>query len=475
MGRRFARFRDKLVWRLWGAMMLLVCFGIVFLWGAQTLLFEPHYIRTTLELLKNRIEPIIGDTGRVAGDAFLIELSKVVRGKVFVVDKEGKVLSVYSMGMTGSMEGEIESERFVYRERNYAKVAGGAVVKDVLHKGRPDMKMVMGFPTKIHGEPGAVFFYNSLGELHTMREMMHLQLFLLSIALTAVASAMAFFLAMRFTNPILSIKRSVDGLAGGDLSVTPSDVEQNDEIGQLSHSVAELGVVLRRVDALRKELIANVSHELRAPLSLIVGYGEMVRDVTWSDEKRRNENLNLIIREAERLSCMVSDIMDYSQLQAGYTKLNRSLCNLCKIAASEVEFCRGAAGRYGLSLELESFSTEIVESLDPSKITQVFRNLLNNAVNHAAYGSVITVRVERCERLTRVSIINEGDEIPEEARKIIWERYQRVQHQAGRWEGTGIGLSIVEAILSAHGFRFGVDSARGENTFWFEIPEGCAR
>ena len=467
-----ARFPRKLVWRLWGAMMLLVCFGVAFLWGVQTLLLEPNYIRTTIELLKNRIEPLIGNIDnidRAEGDAFLVELSKTIKGKVFVVDKNGKVLSVYSMGIMGNVDKEAEHDGFLYRDMNYAKVVRGAVVKNVIRKGEPDMKMVMGFPIKCHGEPAAVFFYNSLAELHAMHEMTRRQLLWLSIALTVAASAIALLLTRHFTDPILSIKKTVDSLAAGDLNASP-DVEQNDEIGQLSHSVGELGCALRRVDALRKDVIANVSHELRSPLSLIVGYGEMVRDITWRDEARRNENLNLIIHEAERLSHMVDDIMDYSQLQAGYTRPNRSRCNLYEIAASEVEFCRAAAEGYGLSLELESFSPEVVEFLDASKITQVFRNLLNNAINHSADGGTIVVQIEKRAGRTRVSVANEGEEIPEEARKTIWERYQRVQHQAGRHEGTGIGLSIVGAILSAHGFAYAVDSVDGKNIFWFEIP-----
>lgn len=455
-------------------MMLLTCFGVAFLWGVQTLLFEPHYVHTTIELLKNRIEPVIGSIGGAYGESSLIELSKAIRGKVFLVSKNGRVLSVYSMGMAGKIKGEVESERFIYRDRNYEKVAGGAVVKGIVNRGAPGMRMVMAFPITFRGEPAAVFLFNSLGELRAMRNMMRRQLFVLSVGLTIAASMMAFCLTRRFTNPILSIKRCVDSLAAGDLSAAPG-VERNDEIGQLSRSVAELREALLRVDALRKEVIANVSHELRSPLSLIVGYGEMVRDITWSDEAKRNENLNLIIREAERLSRMVGDIMDYSQLQAGYKKLNRSDCNLCKIAASEVEFCGAAAERYGLSLELESFSEMIVESVDYLKITQVFRNLLSNAINHATSGSVIAVRIEKRGQAIRVSFANDGEEIPEEARKIIWERYQRVQHQSGRCEGTGIGLSIVWAILSAHDFPFGVDSSEGKTIFWFEIPETGAK
>lgn len=129
-------------------------------------------------------------------------------------------------------------------------------------------------------------------------------------------------LAKLFTSPILAIKKAVDALAAGDLTAKQG-LKRRDEIGQLSCSVEKLGQALRRVDVLREEVIANVSHELRSPLALIGGYAEMVRDVTWKDDTQREENLNLIISEANRMSVMVSDILDYSQLQSGCLQLNR--------------------------------------------------------------------------------------------------------------------------------------------------------
>ena len=95
-------------------------------------------------------------------------------------------------------------------------------------------------------------------------------------------------------------------------------------------------MALQRVDVLRKEVIANVSHELRSPLSLIGGYAEMVRDITWRDDEKRSENLNLIIRETNRMSEMVSDIMDYSQFQSGYLQLNIGNYDLCEIVKTEI-------------------------------------------------------------------------------------------------------------------------------------------
>jgi signal transduction histidine kinase len=229
---------------------------------------------------------------------------------------------------------------------------------------------------------------------------------------------------------------------------------------------------LQRIDTLQREIIANVSHELRSPLSLISGYAEMVRDITWKDEAQKTENLNLILREAGRLSVMVDDIMDYSQLQAGYTTLHKVSNNLYEIVSSEVEYSKTVAASYNITIELSAFDDYISMNFDGLKINQVLRNLLNNAINHTTNGSAITVDITRQKKGVVVSVSNPGEPISREERSLIWERYHRIQHQAGRHEGTGIGLAIVSTILKAHGFTYGVVSADGVNTFWFSMPAG---
>jgi signal transduction histidine kinase len=278
---------------------------------------------------------------------------------------------------------------------------------------------------------------------------------------------LAALLSRHFVKPIRIIKSTVDRLAKGELTATPG-LSQKDELGQLSNSVEELSQALQRVDVLRKEVIANVSHELRSPLALIRGYAEMVRDINWKDDEKRNENLNLIIQEAGRMSEMVSDIMDYSQLQAGYVQLKKDWYNLYEIVESEVAHCKQNATEYGITIRLESTQQDIPVNVDAMKICQVMRNLLNNAVNHTADGEIISVVIEKLNNDIRVSVINPGEPIPEEDRAIIWERYQRSQHHGGRKKGTGIGLSIVSTFLKAHGMLYGVDCKEGLTTFWFE-------
>ena len=307
------------------------------------------------------------------------------------------------------------------------------------------------------------------------------QLIVLSILLTGIASVLAAVLSKQFTRPIFQIKESVDKLTQNEFDIGP-DLNRQDELGQLSQSVGKLGKALQRLDVLRREVIANVSHELRSPLALITGYAEMVRDITWKDEAMRSENLNLIISESNRMSEMVTDILDYSQFSAGYSKLKKDWYDLKDIVNAELTRCRQAAAEHHITLTLQAPEAELNFEVDALKMSQVMRNLLNNAINHTPENREIFIRLvpksqvplsspvtalQTGQDFCLVEVINPGEPIPEEDRKIIWERYQRSQHQSGHRLGTGIGLSIVSTILKAHGMPYGVNCKDGYNIFWF--------
>lgn len=242
----------------------------------------------------------------------------------------------------------------------------------------------------------------------------------------------------------------------------------------------------------------------------------MVRDITWKDDEMRNENLNLIISESNSMSEMVNDILDYSQFSAGYSSLKKEWCDLRDIVTAELTRCRQAAAEHGITLTLlvtektsdqrSSAPADDAQSsrpfffeIDALKMSQVMRNLLNNAINHtpenqeiricltpnpsarfqeiddapiptgntASFTDSTSAKAAFSASCCLVEVINPGEPIPAEDRAIIWERYQRSQHQNGRRLGTGIGLSIVSTILKAHQMPYGVDCQNGYNDFWF--------
>ena len=465
--------------QLWGIMMLLVVLTIFFMWGFQIYFMENNYVNSNIQEVQAQLDSVLEEleiTDLADNERLISYLTNAARGKLIIANHDGQLAAMYSYDYPVNLEAtpsDIEIWNRITDSKEYQCILKGIPYTKEHRKRNQIYAYETGVPVTYRGQNAYLILYRSFTELYNVLDMNRQQMVALSILLTLAASILAAFLAKKYTKPILAIKKSVDLLAKGDLDASPG-LTQKDEIGQLADSVEKLGQALQKVDILRKEVIANVSHELRSPLALIAGYAEMVRDITWKDEIKRQEDLGLIISEAQRMSRMVDDILDYSQLQAGYLQLNMGEYDLCEIVESEVSLYEQIAAENHLILRLERPREECRVQADALKLSQVIRNLLNNAVNHTQNGGVITISVAMTTDGYKVTIANPGDPISKENQKLIWERYQRSQHQGARRQGTGIGLSIVSTILKAHGIPYGVDCESGLICFWFLCKSICS-
>lgn len=279
-------FHSKILLRLWLIMMLLVAISIAFIWVVQIFLFEKNYVDSTVAEVQGRLQPFIEEleTNDLANNEQLISsLSKSANGKMILIDDNRKIMAVYSMGLKILDEKTLESMsgalKYLVQSKEYQLVTQGKSYNKILRYGSEPVVLEIGIPVFYDNRQASIVLYHSLDQLHTVLRINRSQLVMLSIILTLAAALLAAFLSRHFLKPIRIIKCTVDRLAKGELTATPG-LSQKDEFGQLSDSVKELSQALQRVDILRKEVIANVSHELRSPLALISGYTEMVRDIT---------------------------------------------------------------------------------------------------------------------------------------------------------------------------------------------------
>lgn len=523
MKTRLSALKNRMVFRLWAFMMIPVMFGICFMWVVQIFLFEQNYANASVNEALDHLSPFMEDlrTRDIGNDERLLSFISHISGELLLVSEDGTLIEMYSSGhlvqpQEWDLKPEYPDSENISQKPDFEELTEGHPYQHIERFHGQIIGYELAFPVTYNGDSDYMILRNAL-MTRTVLNLNRSQLIVLSILLTGIASALAAVLSKQFTKPIFQIKESVDKLTQNDFSISP-DLERQDELGQLSHSVGKLRQALQRLDVLRREVIANVSHELRSPLALITGYAEMVRDITWKDEEMRNENLNLIISESNRMSEMVNDILDYSQFSAGYSKLKKDWCDLRDIVNAELTRCRQAAAEHGITLTLQIADAQVPDApaqgtdmtpandqtadrmqfqVDALKMSQVMRNLLNNAINHTPENQEIFIRLipdpeswpdfpglaqasgstsstnhpaaqtENLNSCCLVEVANPGDPIPEEDRDIIWERYQRSQHQSGRRLGTGIGLSIVSTILKAHEMPYGVDCRDGYNIFWF--------
>lgn len=468
----FTYIKSKLLVRLWSANMLLVIIGIAFLWTVQILLFEPNYINVTKESLLETVQETAAAIEEMAVDPDdlpeepLLFLSKTIVGTLFLVDEDGEILAAFNNGQQLNIDGL--SNEYNWLLSHAPTVLDGESLSAV-EDFEKSSAILIGVPTTLFQRPAALLLSNTITQIEALQSLNRQQLLLFTIILTIFASTISFFLAQHFIRPIKTIKEAIIRLTNGELYSVPK-LNRSDELGTLSESVADLSTELQRVDVLRKEVIANVSHELRSPLALITGYGEMVRDVSGSDERLRKEHMDLIISEAHRMSAMVDDIMDFSIMQAGYTQLKNEIWNTYEVVSSVVAYARGIANQYDITVDFEADRTNGNALFDRIKMEQVLRNLINNGINHTPKNERLLIKLTNTSAGTKVAVINPGKDIPPEQLELIWERYQRVQHQAGHKEGTGIGLAIVKTILTSHAFEYGAESKNGVTCFWFVVP-----
>ncbi len=315
----------------------------------------------------------------------------------------------------------------------------------------------------------AVVMLNStITPVNATVDTLRVQLEYVTVITILLAVGMAIYISKKISKPIIKINNSAKELAKGNYD-TAFEGRGYLEIAELNDTLNYAAKELSKVEGLRRELIANISHDLRTPLTMITGYGEIMRDLPGENTP---DNIQIIIDEARRLTTLVNDVLDISKLQSGTQTLSIENFNLTE-SIEEILL------RYNKLTEQQGYRFEFIKDgevwvkADPVKISQVIYNLINNAITYSGQDKLITIVQNMNNQVVRVEIIDTGEGIDQDLLPLIWDRYYKVDKAHKRAAiGTGLGLSIVKTILDMHGAKYGVISKNGEgSTFWFELKQ----
>lgn len=320
-----------------------------------------------------------------------------------------------------------------------------------------------------------VFICSYLQPVGTTVSIFVRQFFFVGIIMMILTMFMSALFANKISEPIIRINNAAKSLPQGKFEI---DGEKNDyaEIKQLSATLQSASKEIAKSDDLRRELMANISHDLRTPLTMIKAYAEMIRDLSGNNPEKREKHLKIIIDETDRLSSLVNDILDLSKLQAGVTEMHMETFDLTERLSGVISRFDIMKVNDGIIIDLEA-EEHIVITADITKLEQVVYNLINNAVTYTGDDNTVIVRLFRkSDGMVRFEVVDHGDGISPEYLPYIWDRYYKVSERNGTHKrakmGSGIGLSIVKSVLEQHGFAYGADSTVGKgSTFWFEAPE----
>ncbi len=295
---------------------------------------------------------------------------------------------------------------------------------------------------------------------------LRVQLIIMTVFILIVSIFIAVITSHYVSKPIHDTTKKAKLLAqqNYDLSFSGGNYKELCELNDtLTYSAHEL----QKLDELRRELIANISHDLRTPLTMITGYSEVMRDIPGENSP---ENIQIIIDEANRLSQLVNDLLDISKLESGsVTMQNTTLCLTDCIKDIFKRYTKlTEQGGYDIRFE---HTDNVYIYADPLRISQVLYNLINNAINYAGEDKTVIVRQTVTDHTVCIEVIDHGVGIEEDKLPYIWDRYYKVDKEHRQAVvGTGLGLSIVKNILKQYDAQFGVQSALGEgSTFWFTL------
>ena len=298
--------------------------------------------------------------------------------------------------------------------------------------------------------------------VHTIR----VELFYISIIMIFISLILALLLSRRFSNPIINLNKSAKEFAKGNFDIK-FDANGFKEITELSDTLKKTAIELKKADALKKDLIANVSHDLRTPLTMITAYSEIMRDIPGENTP---ENVQVIIDETNRLTKLVNDLLDLSKIQAGVTSLETKEYDLTESIESVILRHSKLLEPYDYKINFE-FDCHVLVDADEFKIYQVIYNLIANAINYTGEDKKVTIKQIVNDDTVRIEVVDTGKGISEDEIENVWERYYKIDKTHKRAIiGTGLGLSIVKNILDLHGAKYGVDSTLGKgSSFWFEM------
>lgn len=315
------------------------------------------------------------------------------------------------------------------------------------------------------------FISTSLEPISSTVSVLKKQLVFVLIIVLILAFMISYTISKKICKPIEKITDTSKKISKGNYDVifeTNSDIE---EINELEHTLNNMTIELSKTENLRRELLANVSHDLKTPLTLIKANAEMVRDLTYKNKEKRENSLNTIMDEVDRLNLLVEDILDLSKMQSNAVSLEIEQFNLNVVINSIINKFNILCEKDGYEINYEG--NDVLVFADKKKMEQVIYNLINNAINYTGKDKNIFIKLKDKEDYVRVEVIDTGKGIDTEDIEYIWDKYYKVDKKYKRVTyGTGLGLSIVKNTLELHNFKYGVDSKKGiGTTFYFEIKK----
>lgn len=405
-------------------------------------------------------------------DTFETEaISVAIKNDIFIRLDTEKTSFVYTPNNGGSSYYSYYTQ--LYRAKETLRASKLKTISTIIEDDSTGSKLLVYAsymtPNSPRNDDNILFVIAPLYPVASTISILRVQLFYITIISAILALILALYLSQKISIPINNITNSAVDLSKGNYNVK-FEGGHFTELDALAKALNKASYEMQKTDFYQKDMIANVSHDLKTPLTMIRSYAELVQDISGNNPKKRNEHLQVIIDETNHLNSIVSDMLAMSRMQANTVTMNKVDFDLVEAANTVLATYHILAEQDCYTIEFNSPKSVYVNG-DVSKIKQVMSNLITNAIKYCGEDKVIIVNIKRVGRRVRFDVIDHGAGIPEDELTHVWERYYKTSvNHARNAEGTGLGLSIVKGILTIHNAHYGVESKEGSGSnFWFEL------
>ena len=334
-------------------------------------------------------------------------------------------------------------------------------------RDKPEDVYIFAKLLNINNEKAMVLVSSGITPLSATISTIKSQYVLILAIIIVMTLILALILSRYILRPIKQINTESKNLSRGEYDSKAVKVVSK-EFEELNETLENANEDILKADKAKKELLGNVSHDLRTPLTMIVGYGEMIRDLPEEDNE---ENINVIIDEARRLSTLVDDLIDISKIDAIKLELNKEDISLNELLNSVYKQYEKYCKTQNIDFKLQ-LSDDVTINVDVKRIKQILYNFVNNSLNYnSKENQEVILGAEKIDDFYRVYVYDNGEGIEEKDINNIWDRYYKVDKEHKRHHiGSGIGLSLAKELLTAHGMNYGVESKYGEySKFYFDV------
>ncbi len=455
--------RKSLKFKLWQYFVAFAVAILVMLWLLQTVFLNSYYKTMKANEIKKIGNRIVELYGTEEFEKTLIEVSFTEGISISILDQDGKL--IYPLDLFDLLrQPRLNEGTFNEFLSKLFKSGNDYVVYTRTDERVRDPVLIYGAILKNPSGSNYFLFINSMLEpIDSTITVLKSQLLIITFISIVMSMAISVLLARRLSKPIIRITDSARLLSGGDYDVR-FDNGSYTEVDNLATALNTTTKELKQTEELRRDLIANVTHDLKTPLTVIKSYSELIRDISGEDSIKRDEHIETIIEEADRLSSLVDDMLEMTRLQSGAYKLEIKTTDLYKTTAEVLDRFKIYEEQDGFTFLLTGGGDTDAE-FDSKRISQAIYNLILNAINFSEDSREIEVSVNEIKGGVVLSVKDHGVGISEENLPHIWDKYFKVGKSHSREKsGSGVGLSIVKAIIEAHKGAYGVESEIGNGS-----------